>query len=413
MSGSEWMAVLAVLLSAISILPGTLGILMLTNRVAATVAGARLIYQYSFVALAASVLLILWAWVRAVSGDGLSMLLVLSTVVYVGVCIFGFLMHTRFLFRPIRKPVFVSMDEAIERFDLDEEVVGVVDSKGTPYAFLARLARRPHIVYQPEGDAPFIMTHCILSHSSMAYETTGGFRQPQILITAALSNNMVLYEKTNQCSVIQIQNQGRDGGLQLATMPTVMVSLGTWKALFPASKVWVRSIEWRDIFYLKVLARADVIDIDSPTLVYPLMQDKDDRLPLKSLVMGVEINREARAYPEALFAPDTLIHDELGGTPLLLVSAFDGDYIQMFDRRRGALGALTFGTTASDNRMRDTETGSEWTCLGECISGPNQGEKLEPVPHYNKIFWFTWADYHSGTDIYVREPAAPRVSMAG
>lgn len=412
MSAPEWMAIAAVLLSAVAILPGTLGILMLTNRIAASSRGARLIYQYSLLLLAASVVLIVWALIRAFTGEGASALLVIATVAYLGVCVFGFLMHTRFLFRPIRSPVFVGVDEALERFGPEEEVVGVVDSQGTPYGFVARLARRPHIVYQPEGDAPFIMTHCILSHSSMAYETKGSFRQPQILITAALSNNMVFYEKTNQCSVVQIQNQARDGGLQLATMPTIMMSLRTWRELFPASKIWVRSIAWRDIFYLKVLARADVIDPESPVLVYPLMNDRDQRLPLKSLVMGVEINREARAYPESLFNTDTLIHDELGGTPLLLLSAFDGDYVQIFDRRCGSSGALTFEATGSDHRMRDRETGSEWTCLGECISGTHQGEKLLAVPHYNKIFWFPWADFHPGTDIYSKEMDPP-LSMAG
>ena len=413
MSGTEWMAVLAVLLSAISILPGTLGILMLTNRVAATAVGARLIYQYSGFVLAVSFVVLLWAWARAASGEGASVSLSISSVAYLGVCTFGFLMHTRFLFRPIRKPVFVPIEEAVERFGPDEEVVGVIDAQGTPFGFIARLARRPHIVYQPDGDAPFIMTHCILSHSSMAYATSGAFREPQIMITAALSNNLVFYEKNRQCSVIQIQNQAREGELRLQTMPTIMVNLGTWRALFPDSKVWVRSIEWRDIFYLRVLARADVIDPDSPVLVYPLMHDKDERLPLKSVVMGVEINREARTYPVSLFKPDTVLHDELGGTPLLLVSAFDGDYIQIFDRRCGPAGALTFEATRSDNRLRDKETGSEWTCLGECIGGPNEGEKLTPVPHYNKIFWFTWADFHPGTEIYAQGMVAPPLIAVG
>ena len=413
MSGTDWMAALAVLLSAISILPGTLGILMLTNRVAATAVGARLIYQYSVFVLAASFVLLLWAWARAVAGEGPSMPLVLASVAYLGVCAFGFLMHTRFLFRPIREPVFVPIAEAVKRFGPEEEVVGVIDSQGTPYGFIARLARRPHIVYQPEGDVPFIMTHCILSHSSMAYETSGAFRDPQIVITAALSNNMVFYEKSRQCSVIQIQNEAREGELRLETMPTIMVGLGTWAALFPGSRVWVRAIEWRDIFYLKVLARADVIDPDSPVLVYPLMHDRDERLRLKSLVMGVEINRETRAYPESLFKPDAVLHDELGGTPLLLVSAFDGDYIQVFDRRSGSSGALTFEATGSSNRLRDKETGSEWTCLGVCVAGPNEGEKLTPIPHYNKIFWFTWADFHPGTEIYERASGAPSRAVAG
>ena len=120
MSAPEWMAIAAVLLSAVAILPGTLGILMLTNRIAASSRGARLIYQYSLLLLAASVVLIVWALIRAFTGEGASALLVIATVAYLGVCVFGFLMHTRFLFRPIRTPVFVGVDEALERFGPEE-----------------------------------------------------------------------------------------------------------------------------------------------------------------------------------------------------------------------------------------------------------------------------------------------------
>ena len=43
MTGFEIMAIVSALLCALAILPGTLGILMLTNKIAADAAGARLI----------------------------------------------------------------------------------------------------------------------------------------------------------------------------------------------------------------------------------------------------------------------------------------------------------------------------------------------------------------------------------
>lgn len=396
MSGIEWLAVFAVLLCAAAVLPGTLGILMFTNKIAVSEPGARYIYGKSFWVFVASAIL---TGIVALQTEVYSWVIIGCAAAYLGVMVFGFFMHTKLMFKPIREPIFISLEEALEKFGPDEEVVGVIDGSGQPWAFVARLARRPHIVYQPDGNAPFIMTHCILAHSSMSYAMEDKFNQPDITITAALANNMVFYEKTNQCSVIQLQNQSLDASLPLKTIPTVAVKLRTWQALYPESKIWMRSIEWRDIFYLKLLARADVIDPNSPVMVYPLQHGLDKRLPMKSQVIGVHTGGESKTYPGELFKDTSLIEDEVGGTPLLLVSAYDGDYIQVYDRDVNG-SDFTFKKSDDGTKLVDNETGSEWKMTGECVAGAHEGRQLKTVPHYNKIFWYVWSDFHPGTAIY-------------
>jgi hypothetical protein len=273
MNTTDVLALLAILLTAVAVLPGTLGILMLTNKIAASPAGARYIYSQSGILIAAAVALIGYCLYQNGATGSWSITVIGSTVAVALLLAYGFLMHAKLLFRPVKDPVFISLDEALEKFGPDEEVVGVIDKDGTPFAFVARLARRPHIVYQPEGDSPFIMTHCILAHSSMSYALEGNFEKPDITITAALANNMVFYEKSSRCSVVQIHNRLEGRNDPLSTLPTVTTSLRTWKRLYPESPVWMRPVEWRDIFYLKVLARADVIDPASPVMVYPLQHE--------------------------------------------------------------------------------------------------------------------------------------------
>ena len=139
MSGFEIIAIVSALLCALAILPGTLGILMFTNKVAAAAAGARLIYQHSIKVLIFSAVLIIFACFQAFSGDNLSLLFIATVVLYVGICVFGFLMHTQLLFKPVRKSVFISVAEAIEKFGQQEEVVGVFDSAGESYAFITSI----------------------------------------------------------------------------------------------------------------------------------------------------------------------------------------------------------------------------------------------------------------------------------
>lgn len=400
----ELLAIGAVLLCAVAILPGTLGILMFTNKIAASDRGARYIYRHSVLVFLVSVALLGSALYLNIPNADLSVLMRLAIVAYGGILVFGFFMHTKLMFKPIRQPIFITMEQAMEKFGADEEVVGVVDDNGKPWAFVSRLARRPHIVYQAEGDAPFLMTHCILAHSSMSYALEGKFKNPDITITAALANNMVFYEKTNECSVIQLHNQSRNRELPLRTVPTLAVSLGTWRALYPDSTVWIRSMEWRDIFYLKLLARADVIDPKSPVMVYPLQNPRDDRLPMKSMVIGVTVNGENKTYPTALFKQESLIHDRVGGTDILLLGVNGDDYIQVFDRVvEGA--ALTFEGSETADQYTDIETGSLWSATGQCVSGERKGQSLKPIAHYNKIFWYVWSDFNPGSDIHVSKAA--------
>ncbi len=398
MNTPDTLAIVAVLLTAIGVLPGTLGILMLTNRIAAAPAGARYIYSQAGLLIVVALALIVYAIYRSAVAGSYSISVLASTVAVALLLIYGFLMHAKMLFRPVRKPVFVSIDEALEKFGPDEEVVGVIDGDGKPYAFIARLARRPHIVYQTEGDAPFIMTHCILAHSSMSYALEGNFRNPDITITAALANNMVFYEKSNRCSVVQIHNRLEGRNDPLSTVPTVMTSLKTWKNMYPDSPVWLRSVEWRDIFYLKLLARADVIDPSSPVIVYPLQHQLDERLPMKSLVLGLLSGDRSRAYPVDAVADRQIINDQLADMHLAIFCA--DDFMQVFDRRVDGDTIPTFRKSDQDNRFVDVETGSEWTATGACISGKYEGRQLSAIPHYNKIFWYVWSDYFPNGEIF-------------
>ncbi len=400
MAVSEGMAVAAVLLCALAVLPGTLGVLMLTHKLAADASGARFIYGQSAWVLAVSAALLAGAIYPAVLDGSFSLILLAAIMTYGGILVFGFFMHTSLMFKPVREPTFVSLDAAIKRFSPDEEVVGVIDNKGKPHAFVARLARRPHVVYQSEGDAPFIMTHCILAHSSMSYALEGGFSSPDISISAVLANNMVFYDKSSRCSVIQIENKTRGENMALQTVSTVTTKISTWQSLYPESEVWVRPREWRDIFYLKLLSRADVIDPASPVKVYALQNPQDDRLPMKSLVLGLRNGVDNRAYPVSLFAHTPLINDQLGDKDLLLVAAFDEDYIQVFDREVEPGTSLTFRAATSAGHFLDTLTESEWNPQGRCISGSYAGHQLQQFAHYNKIFWYVWADFFPGTDIY-------------
>ncbi|MFQ5616490.1 MAG: DUF3179 domain-containing (seleno)protein, partial [Anaerolineales bacterium] len=391
------------ILCGIALLPGSLGVMKLTYKFAAKPKGAFVIFKLGLPLYLFGLVLLAVSLFSAFQNGNNQFVALSAGGVFAAVSIFGFFMHVSLMFKPVHKPLHISLEEAIKRFGNEEEVVGVLDSRGKPHAYIARLQRRPHIVYENEVERPFISTHCILAHSSMAYELSGDFSAPKICISSALANNLVFYEKKNNWAVQQVTNATRDGSNRLKALPTVMTSLASWKRLYPESQVWIRPKEWRDTFYLKLLARASVIDPKSPDLVYPLQHEVDTRLPLKAYVNGVSLGGEAKAYPLDLFKHARLIEDTVGNEPIVFLAAADADFVQLYSRKTQSDTPAQFRPAAAD-QFEDLETGSTWTVAGQCIAGPLQGQRLHPIPHYNKIFWFCWADFFPSTALYQAQP---------
>ena len=73
--------------------------------------------------------------------------------------------------------------------------------------------------------------------------------------------------------------------------------------------------------------------------------------------------------------------------------------------RRTVEGRVLTFEPAGD-RFRDRETGTEWSLAGRAVSGPLEGERLEPLQHGNH-FWFAWAAFQPETSIWRSEEATP------
>ena len=253
---------LSVAICFFALMPGSLGILSFTHNIAAHPVGAWFIYKLSAVLFVLSLIILTYTLFKLKGFYKWAILLG-----FLGICTYGFFMHTSFMFKPIKAPKYISLEKAYQLFGEEEGVTGVLDREGTPYAYITKLQRRPHIIYQTVGGAPFISTHCILANSSMAYELNKEFAEPQICISSVTANNLVFFDKSNNRSYQQIFNESSDGRHRLKLLPTIMTTLGVWKKYYPESKVWVRDKDWRDSFYLKFLARKSVIDQSSPDLI--------------------------------------------------------------------------------------------------------------------------------------------------
>ena len=132
------------------------------------------------------------------------------------------------------------------------------------------------------------------------------------------------------------------------------------------------------------------------------MEYTDERLPNKSLVIGVQVqtkegNTQFRAYPLTHFTKTAVINDTLGGVPLLIFHDKKSFATAVF-KQSVAGDARTF--SHQDRYFVEDNAGTRWNLVtGEATSGKDTGTRLERLPAVN-IYWFAWARYYPDTSIY-------------
>jgi Protein of unknown function (DUF3179) len=126
-------------------------------------------------------------------------------------------------------------------------------------------------------------------------------------------------------------------------------------------------------------------------------------VPPRELVVGIELDGTAKAYPVSALQSEELTQDLLASTPLLLALGPDGKSIRAFVRRiPGSDSESDFYRMSSPQwAMMDSATSSLWDFRGCAFSGPSRGKCLEPVSIL-KDYWFDWQEYHPDTILFRR-----------
>jgi len=142
---------------------------------------------------------------------------------------------------------------------------------------------------------------------------------------------------------------------------------------------------------------------------------KGDRLAPRTVVVGVAVGEDARAYPFPALRHDSPVLDTLGGVPIALVVGEDKKSIRVFDRRLdGQPLELLAVAGARPLRLVDAQTGSEWDFAGRAVSGRLAGRRLAKVRAL-KEYWFDWRTYNPATTVFERRvpQAAPAATAGG
>ena len=177
-------------------------------------------------------------------------------------------------------------------------------------------------------------------------------------------------------------------------------ALGIWSIGFALSKVEEHRKSSRPPFNPKGA------DIGTPLVEFPVVaaEEAPDSLSNNSLVIGVQINGKARAYPLNALSRNRqhVINDELGGVPIVVTWSMECFNGRVFDRH---VDNRTLEFYAADNRWNDSlvildsETKTYWSQLmGEALHGPEDGRELEPIV-CEVLSWEGWLNRFPETTV--------------
>ncbi len=144
-----------------------------------------------------------------------------------------------------------------------------------------------------------------------------------------------------------------------------------------------------------------------PSLDTPKFLSAQEARYLKpnDIILGIEINGEAKAYPLRILNWHEIVNDQIQGTPFVVSycplcgsgMAFKSE-VEVGQSERAQFEGLNFGVSGllynSDVLMFDRETESLWSQIhGRAVSGQLIGTKLQQLP-LTLAYWSSWLERH-------------------
>jgi hypothetical protein len=296
----------------------------------------------------------------------------------------------------IDDPKFISIQEANNRLEDSELVLGL-SINGDVRAYPLQILVWHEIVNDKVGGVPVAVTYCPLCFTNQVFNRTLENGQTLEFGTSGklYNSNLVMYDRTTKSLWSQAMAQGIAGkfaGVKLERIPFDVAYWKEWKQLYPDSKVL--STDTRSTRPYGADPYGDYYT--NGEVLFPV-SNKDDRLGLKEIVIGLENNGQYKAYKLQEIENKKVINDQMKGKPIVLLSLHPfmvRTYNPVVDGQ-----TLEFSYNTKDQNFIDKQTSSLWNFEGKAISGQMKGKQLTRLP-FDEGFWFEWVAFHPKTELY-------------
>ncbi len=281
----------------------------------------------------------------------------------------------------------------------DDLVIGYIGADDGAWAFPVKILNLHEIVNDELDGVPVLVSYCPLCRSAIVYDRRLDGRELTFGNSSALyESDLVMFDRETRSYWWQVAGEAIVGtltGSRLTTLPSTTATWAQWLEEHPETLVLSRETGFprsydRDVF-------AGYRDqVNEERFAFPVSADAlDGRLAPGDEVLGLTVGGDSRAY-SARALGNAAANDTLGGEEIVVFSTDLGPTAAAYIASAGD-GTLSF--SYSDGKYRDAQTDSLWNLSGEAVSGPLQGETLEPLPG-RYTFWFAYIAAFPDADVY-------------
>ncbi len=311
---------------------------------------------------------------------------------------------------PIDNPTFESLDDASGWLDPREPGM-MVAWAGTARFYPLSILHRHEIVNDHFSGVPLAVTYCPLCNTALAFDRRVGGEVLRFGVSGLLRNSdLVMWDDQTVSLWQQVTGEALVGtatGMVLARIPSAIVSFADFASAYPDGTSLARENGFGIPYGVNPYS-----GYSSRAAPYPFYTDEiDPRYPALERVVGVDLDGRATAYPFSVLNRLGAVNDTIGEVPIAVF--WGGDTADALDtptvRDGRSIGTgIAFYRQVADRTLtfakegelfRDAETNSTWTLLGEGVTGPLAGTRLEIAPHRNE-FWFAWGAFYPEGEVY-------------
>ena len=308
----------------------------------------------------------------------------------------------------IDDPEVVSGEEA-GRWISDAEPVIALSVNGTARAYPLQIMIWHEIVNEKIGDKELLVTFCPLCYSAIVFDRVVNGEVLEFGVSGFLRHSdMIMFDRKTESLWQQFTGKAIVGdyvGTVLEQIPSQIISFSQFRKNYPEGRVLSKNTGYNRPYGRNPYSGYD--DVNRT----PFTENDTGKIPPMEKVIGVKVGEETRAYRYTLTEEERVINDTLNDTPIVVFhlkgaqSALDAPELSE-SKESGSTGAfkrvvgdkmLTF--KYKSGKVKDNETGSEWSVTGKAIDGPLEGEQLAPVVS-GDYFAFAWLVFWPETALY-------------
>jgi hypothetical protein len=307
----------------------------------------------------------------------------------------------------IDNPKFISIDDADSWLKPEEAVLVMrIENEGQTdtHIYPLQILMWHEIVNDVVAKTPVTVTYCPLCNTGVAFHRGFDDRVLDFGTTGRLRfSNLIMYDRQTETWWQQATGRGVAGkyaGGHLKLLPVLTVSWENAKERFPDAEVLSRETGYSRGYGSNPYRG---YDRSSDPFLYR-GPDVDSANEPMDRVLSVKRNGEWGAYTYKRLRSQRVIRDTVGGSDIVVfwqegtASALDAGSVSG-GRDVGSANAFVpkadgknLEFSVENGSIVDEQTGSTWDVSGTAVSGPLQGEELEPVTGVQH-FWFSWAAF--------------------